>query len=45
MMKHYLEWYLDEYTTLTPADGQVGAAAAADWWAPLKSQFDDIIWM
>lgn len=45
MMKHYLEWYLDEYNTLTPADTQVGAAAAADWWTPLKSQFDDIIWM
>ena len=44
-MKHYLEWYLDRYTTLTPVDTQVGAAASADWWAPLKAQFDEIIWM
>ena len=44
-MNHNLESFLDQYSTLTPTDAMVGAAAAADWWTPLKSQFDDLIWM
>ena len=45
-MKHNLEYYLDQYTTLTPSDTQVGSAVAqSDWWTPLKNQFDDMIWL
>ena len=45
-MKHNLETYLNEFDTLTPTDIQVGAdVVATDWWEPLKSQFDDLIWL
>lgn len=44
-MKHTLESYLNEYTTLTPTDTMVGAASNKVWWTNLKLQFDDIIWL
>ena len=46
MQKHTLEKFLSDFTTLCPTDTQVGAAVKnSDWWAPLKAQFDDLIWM
>lgn len=45
MLKHTLEKYLSDFTTLCPTDSQVGAVSQCEWWAPLRSQFDDLIWM
>ena len=46
MLQHNLEYYLNNYDTLTPTDLQIGdEIASSDWWTPLKSQFDDLIWM
>lgn len=46
MLKHTIHSYLNDYTTLTPTDTQVGAAVvASDWWSDLKTQFDDLLWM
>ena len=46
MLQHNLTFYLNEFDTLTPTDTQVGAdVVASDWWTPLKSQLDDLIWL
>ena len=45
-MTHNLEYYLDQFNTLTPTDTQVGSLVTqTDWWTPLKNQFDDLIWL
>lgn len=45
MLQHSLEYYLNEYETLTPSDASVGDVSTSEWWTPLKAQFDDLIWM
>lgn len=37
--------FLNDYSTLTPSDSDVGAVAASDWWSDMKSQMDDLFWM
>ena len=45
MLQHNLEYYLNEYETLTPADTMLGDVADTEWWDLLKPQFDDLIWL
>lgn len=44
-MNHRIENFLDEFESLTPSDAQVGDVATSEWWTPLKTQFDDLLWM
>lgn len=41
-----LEHYLTIYETLCPSDNDVGVdVTSTDWWLPLKTNFDDLIWL
>lgn len=44
-MKHSIEYFLDNKSTLTPPDASLGAIANADWWKYCKPLFDDVIWL
>lgn len=44
-MNHRIENFLDEFESLTPSDLQVGDVVNSDWWLPLSTQFDDLLWM
>ena len=44
-MKHSIEYYLDEYLTLTPEDTSLGEVGESEWWQYVKTMFDDVLWM
>ena len=44
-MKHSIEYFLNEKSTLTPDDTSLGTIASSDWWQYVKPLFDDVIWM
>lgn len=46
MITETLNYYLSNYSSLTPTDQEVGqAVVSSQWWGELKNYFDDIIWL